>query len=213
MVEAKTTIPEFSLTVTADVESLVAMRKELNQKRQKEKLVEISFNALLIKLISSSLGRYPTVNSHFVNDEIVTYPDHNVSFAVQTERGLYTPVIPGVQQLGLSRIQEIYDQLIGLARDQKLTQEHLSGGTMTLTSLGSFGIEQFTAIIYPPQVASLAVGSIRTAPVAGENGDIRARKQMTLTLMCDHRVIDGVLGARYLTDLRESLQNPLAVLL
>ena len=154
-----------------------------------------------------ALMRHRDVNAHFAGDSVRIFPTANVGMAVATDRGLVVPVIRGAERLTLAEIAAARADLVSRARDAKLTQQDLEGGTFTVSNLGMYGVEQFVAVLNPPEVAILAVGAIEERPVvAGE--ELEFRPMMSLTLTCDHRAIDGSVAAEFLGTVRALLEEP-----
>jgi pyruvate dehydrogenase E2 component (dihydrolipoamide acetyltransferase) len=147
------------------------------------------------------------VNAHYVEETVRRFPTANVGMAVATDRGLVVPVIRGADRLALTEIAAARADLVARARDAKLQQTDLEGGTFTISNLGMYGVEQFVAVLNPPQVAILAVGAIEEEVVVVD-GDLEIRPRMSLTLTCDHRAIDGSVAAEFLGTVRELLEEP-----
>jgi pyruvate dehydrogenase E2 component (dihydrolipoamide acetyltransferase) len=173
---------------------------------------KFSVNDLIVFLVSRALRKHPNINSSWQNDYIAQYNSVHMGVAVALPAGLVTPVVRHADKLSLIQIAQKGRELIKLARDGKLQPEDYSGGTFTISNLGMSGIEEFTAIINPPQAAILAVGSTVATPVVGEDGDISVEQRMRVTLSCDHRVIDGAQGAEFLKTLKTFFEDPMACL-
>lgn len=206
--ESKYTNPHFYETIDIDMENAIEARNRLNEISE----VKISFNDIVVKACAVALRKHPYVNSSWMDDVIRQHGDVNVAVAVAIEEGLMTPVIKHADKKNLRQISTETRELAGLARDRKLQPEQMEGSTFTVSNLGMFGIEEFTAIINPPNVCILAVGTIRDVPVV-KNGEIVPGKRMKVTLSSDHRVVDGAKAADFLSTLRELLENPLSMLL
>ena len=206
--ESKYTNPHFYETIDIDMENAIAARNRLNEISD----VKISFNDIVVKACAVALRKHPYVNSSWMDDVIRQHGDVNVAVAVAIEEGLMTPVITHADKKNLRQISTETRELAGLARDRKLQPEQMEGSTFTVSNLGMFGIEEFTAIINPPNVCILAVGTIRDVPVV-KNGEVVPGKRMKVTLSSDHRVVDGAKAADFLSTLRELLENPLSMLL
>lgn len=206
--ESKYSSPHYYETIDIDVERLFAARKQLNEMIEGK----ISFNDIIIKACSIALRRHPMVNSSWQDDTILEHGDVNVAFAVAIDEGLITPVIRHTDQKGLQQIGEESKELAEKARNRSLEPEQMEGSTFTISNLGMFGIEQFTAIINPPNACILAVGAIRDVPVV-KDGDVVPGKRMKVTLSSDHRIVDGATAAEFLNTLQNLLQNPLGMLL
>ena len=206
--ESKFTNPHFYETIDIDMEAAIEARKGLNEMSD----VKISFNDIVVKACSVALRRHPAINSSWLDDVIRKHGDVNVAVAVAIDEGLMTPVIKHSDKKNLRQISAETRELAGLARDRKLQPEQMEGSTFTISNLGMFGIEEFTAIINPPNACILAVGAIRDVPVV-KNGEVVPGKRMKVTLSSDHRVVDGAKAAEFLNTLQKLLENPLAMLL
>lgn len=206
--ESKFTNPHFYETIDIDMEAAIEARKGLNEMSE----VKISFNDIVVKACSVALRRHPAINSSWLDDVIRKHGDVNVAVAVAIDEGLMTPVIKHSDKKNLRQISAETRELAGLARDRKLQPEQMEGSTFTISNLGMFGIEEFTAIINPPNACILAVGAIRDVPVV-KNGEVLPGKRMKVTLSSDHRVVDGAKAAEFLNTLQKLLENPLAMLL
>jgi len=205
--ESWQTVPHFYLERDINVKALVKWRTELNQRQA----VKITYTDLLVKVVAAALQQHPRLNAAWQNDQIVTNEAINVGLAVAVEDGLLVPVIHGSNQLGLSAIAERRATLVARAGDGKLQPTDMANGTFTISNLGMFGVERFNAIVNPPQAAILAVGAMvdRVVPV---DGKAKVRPMMTLTLSCDHRIVDGARAAQFLQTLTAYLENPLRLL-
>jgi pyruvate dehydrogenase E2 component (dihydrolipoamide acetyltransferase) len=162
---------------------------------------------VLTRVTASALMRHREVNAHYVDDEIRIHPNANVGIAVAAPQGLVVPVIRGAERLTIAEIARVRGAVVQRARDNKLRQEDLQDGTFTISNLGMFGVEQFIAVLNPPQVAILAVGATEDRVVV-RDGQFAAQPTMTLTLTCDHRAIDGAVGAEFLQTLAKSVEQP-----
>ena len=203
LVESKVTAPHFYLTVEADMKPAIAFRASANAAGD----VKISFNDIIVKAAALSLRRHPEVNATFTPEKIIQYGAVHVGVAVAIDDGLITPVIRNADLKGLAEISGETKELAGRAREKKLKPEEFTGGTITISNLGMYDVENFAAIINPPEGATLAVGSILEKPVV-ENGAIVVGKRMKMTLSCDHRVVDGAMGARFMQTLKRILEHP-----
>jgi pyruvate dehydrogenase E2 component (dihydrolipoamide acetyltransferase) len=212
LLQSKQTIPHFYLYSEVSMDRAVAFRDELNASVE-EGGVKISFNDLVIKVSAAALAKHPEVNAAFNQTSIRRHGEINIAVAVATEAGLYTPVLRNVDKLSLKQINGGVKLLAGKARDKKLTVAELSGSGFTISNLGMFGVDHFFAIINPPEAAILAVGAIQTKPVVNAAGQVVAGKTMGITLSCDHRVIDGAVGAKFLQTLKDLLEHPAKLLL
>lgn len=206
--ESKFTNPHFYETIDIDMEAAIAARESLNKVSD----MKISFNDIVVKACAAALRRHPAVNSSWLDDVIRKHGDVNVAVAVAIDEGLMTPVIRHADKKTLTQISAETRELAGLARDRKLQPEQMEGSTFTISNLGMFGIEEFTAIINPPNACILAVGAIRDVPVV-KNGAVVPGKRMKVTLSSDHRIVDGAKAAEFLNTLRQMIENPLSMLL
>lgn len=201
-------IPTFYLTAEIDMTRVGQLREQLVAQGDAFK---VSVNDIIIKAVAIALVRHPEVNAHWLGDSIVQYPTAHIGMAVATDDGLIVPVIRDAQTKGLGQIGKEARDLAKRARERKLAPAEFTGGTFSVSNLGMFGIDQFTAIINPPEAAILAVGATETKPV-WENGAFVPRQRMRVTLSCDHRVIDGAVGAKFLQTLRQLLESPMMML-
>lgn len=208
LAESKFTNPHFYETIDIDMERVVQARADLNEISEQK----ISFNDIVLKACAIALKKHPEVNSSWQGDTILQHGSVHVAFAVAIEEGLLTPVVRHTDQKGLQQISTESKELAALARDRKLQPEQMEGSTFTVSNLGMFGIEEFTAIINPPNSCILAVGTIRDVPVV-KNGEVVPGKRMKVTLSSDHRIVDGAKAAAFLSTLRNLMENPLGMLL
>ena len=205
MLESKQTVPHFYLTVDVDVKNLIAFRNELNEQRERK----ISFNDIIIKAIAMMLVKHPDCNVSYVDGSIRYYDAANVCLAVAIDGGLLTPAIRNCESKSIEEISDDAAVLVEKARNKKLRPRESMGGTFTLSNLGMFGIEEFIAIVNPPQAMILAVGAIREMPVVVDS-KITVGKRMKVTLSSDHRALDGAMAAEFLTDLKTVIEDPKA---
>jgi len=210
MVESKSQIPHFYLTVEVDMTEAVALREKLNS--YDETLPKISFNDMVVKAAGKALVKVPQVNAAFVNDKIQPGNGVHVGIAVALDDGLIVPVIRDADKISLRTLAQTAKDLAKKARDKKLQPAEYSGGTFTVSNLGAFGVENFTAIIDPAQGAILAVSSIVKKPVVLDDDSIVVRHRMNLTFSGDHRVMDGASGAKFAQELKRLLQNPISLM-
>jgi pyruvate dehydrogenase E2 component (dihydrolipoamide acetyltransferase) len=212
--ESARSIPHFYVTAVADAENLVHLRTELNAQLVEAGRPKISINDLLIRACALALREHPLVNASYIDDasgEMLVHHRVNVGVAVASGNGLVVPVIENADQKTVSRLGAETRHLVSLANAKKLTAEQMSGGTFTISNLGMFGVEQFTAIINPPEGAILAVGgTAREAVVVGD--EILPRHRMHYTLSADHRIIDGALAAQFLQTLTGLIENPWTII-
>jgi pyruvate dehydrogenase E2 component (dihydrolipoyllysine-residue acetyltransferase) len=192
--------PAFQITMSADMTRALALRERLREDG-------VTVTDLLVKLAAIALLRHRELNAHFAGDELRIFPNAHVGLAVATERGLLVPVLREAERKPLTELAVERKQLVDRAREGKLVQEDLEGGTFTISNLGMYGVEQFVAVLNPPQAAILAVGGIEQRPVL-EEGELVPRPLMSLTLTCDHRAVDGSNASEFLRDLKALLEEP-----
>jgi pyruvate dehydrogenase E2 component (dihydrolipoamide acetyltransferase) len=209
LLASKTQIPHFYLTIEIDAAPMMAFRKEYIAASGGK----ITFNDIALSAVARAAMQKPKVNAAFAGDAIIEYGSVNLSVAIAVEDGLVTPVIRDAQNLSLQQISAAVKDLALRARDKKLKPDEYAGGTITVSNLGSYGIEQFCAIVNPPQAAILAVGAIVKKPVVNERDEIEIGHRMSITLSGDHRVVDGAVAAEYMTVLRKLLESPALLLL
>jgi pyruvate dehydrogenase E2 component (dihydrolipoamide acetyltransferase) len=214
LLESKTQIPHFYLEIEIDAKPLIDLRTQLNDTLGKlQPPVKLSFNDFVLKAAAEAVRRVPAVNASFEGDSIRQFGDVSLSFAVAIAEGLITPIIREAQNKSLVQISGEAKSLAAKAKDGKLKPEEFQGGTFTVSNLGMLGIDRFSAIINPPQAAILAVGNIVKQPVVGPGDSIVVGHRQSITLSCDHRVVDGAVGAAYLKELRDLLEKPALLLL
>ncbi len=206
--ESKFSAPHFYLTLDIDMDNAIEARKKINAVAEQK----ISFNDFVIKAAAVALKQHPTINSSWAGDTIRRNHDVNIGMAVAVDEGLLVPVIRHADQKGLATINKEAKEFAGKARDKKLQPEEWEGNTFTISNLGMFGIEEFTAIINAPDACILAVGGIKQVPVV-KDGAVVPGNVMKVTLSCDHRVVDGASGAAFLQTFKGILENPLNMLL
>jgi pyruvate dehydrogenase E2 component (dihydrolipoyllysine-residue acetyltransferase) len=199
------TVPVFQLTIDVDMERAVALRAQLVERAGDG--AKPTLSDVLTKVCASALMRHRALNAHFAEDGIQRFPTANVGIAVAAPQGLVVPVIKNADSLTIQQIANARADVVGRARDNKLRAEDLSGGTFTISNLGMFGVQQFVAVLNPPQAAILAIGSVEERPAA-RDGQVVPRPLMTVTLTCDHRSVDGADGARFLEDVKAFLEEP-----
>ena len=212
LVAAKNEAPHFYLTVSADVSGLVEWRTRLNAEAGKSGAQKVSLNDLVILGVSRALVRHPMVNASWQGDTIIQHHAAHICVAVALPQGLVTPVIRNAHLLGLRDIARQVSELAAKAKDGKLTNDDYAGGTFSISNLGMFGIEEFTAIINPPQAAILAVGAAVPTPWVDAKGQMVVQQRMRMTLSCDHRVVDGAMGAQFLKTLVGFIEDPMQLL-
>jgi pyruvate dehydrogenase E2 component (dihydrolipoamide acetyltransferase) len=198
--------PVFQLQVSSDMTAVLEVRAALVD-RLREGETKPTVNDVLTKLVAVALVRHPAVNAHFAGDRIVRFPNAHVGIAVAAPNGLVVPVVRDADRRTIAEIAAARAELVGRARDGKLRREDLEDATFTISNLGMFGIDQFTAVLNPPQAAILAVGQVSEQPVV-EDGELVARPVAHFTLTCDHRAVDGADGAEFLQTLKELLRLP-----
>jgi len=198
-------VPTFYLTAEFDVERLSEMRKAMAELGDDYK---VSVNDIVLKAVATALAQHPEVNAHWLGDKIRQFARVHLGMAVAIDDGLITPVIFDADRKRLRDIAHEARELAGRARERKLKPEEYTGSTFSVSNLGMFGIDQFTAIINPPEAGILAIGAAESKPVAID-GAVTVRRRMRVTMSCDHRVIDGATGAKFLVTLRRLIENPL----
>jgi pyruvate dehydrogenase E2 component (dihydrolipoamide acetyltransferase) len=211
LLAGKNEAPHFYLTVSADMTRMNDWRARLNKDAEKTGL-KVSVNDLVIMAVAKALVKHPDVNASWQGDSIIEYGNVHVAMAVALPTGLVTPVIRHADQLQIRDIAQTSRELATKAKDGKLANEDYSGGTFTISNLGMLGIEEFTAIINPPQAAILAVGATIPTPAVDAKGQVVVQPRMKMTMSCDHRVIDGAMGAQFLQTLVSYLEDPLNML-
>ena len=213
LLTSKTTIPHFYLHIEVDAGPLMKARAALNAVTEASGGPKFTVNDFILKAVVSAAVKVPAVNASFAGDAIIQYGSVNLSIAVAVEDGLVTPVIRDAQKKSLRDISESVKDLASRARGKKLKPEEYAGGTITVSNLGAYGIESFSAIINPPQAMILAIGAIVKKPIVNDEGQIVAGQRMSVGLSADHRVVDGAVGATYLAELRMLIENPTLMLL
>jgi pyruvate dehydrogenase E2 component (dihydrolipoamide acetyltransferase) len=201
-------VPTFYLTVEIDMGEAMALRARINE-RFKDQGIKTSPNDMVIKAVSMALRKHPFVNAAWTGDSIHLYEQVHIGVAVAIEEGLITPVVRDADRKGVTEIAAEVKELAGRAREKKLKPEEFTGSTFSISNLGMFGIEEFTAIINPPEAAILAVGAVGPKVVVDDEGNMAIRQRMRVTLSCDHRVIDGATGAQFLQTLKQYLEEPM----
>jgi pyruvate dehydrogenase E2 component (dihydrolipoamide acetyltransferase) len=199
-------IPHFSVSVAIDMGTAESLYRGF-----REAGVSLTINDMIVKSAAMALQKFPNLNAAFTDDGVISHPEINIGIAVSVEGGLLVPVVKGCSGLSLKEIAVKSRELIARARGGKITETDISGGTFSVSNLGMFGVETFSAVIYPSQAAILAVAAIRDTVVA-EDGRFDQARVMTVTLSADHRLVDGVDAARFLAELRKVLENPAMML-
>jgi pyruvate dehydrogenase E2 component (dihydrolipoamide acetyltransferase) len=190
----------------------MAARAELKAAGEENDMSKITVNDFVLKAAVEAAVKVPKVNASFDGDTLVQYADVDLGIAVAIEDGLLTPVIRAAQSKSLREISASAKDLASRARNKRMKPEEFQGGTFTVSNLGGMGIDSFSAVINPPQGFILAIGAVRKVPVIDNAGEIVNGQRMSITMSCDHRVIDGALGAQYLKELRHLLENPALLL-
>jgi pyruvate dehydrogenase E2 component (dihydrolipoamide acetyltransferase) len=210
LVESIGPVPHFVLTIDVDMTRAVAARETVNA-MLKEEGVKVSFNDIVLRSVAAALVRHPACNAHWGGDHVRQFNRVHLGVAVAVEDGLITPVIRDAHLKGLAEIAVEVRELAGRAREKKLKPDEYTGGTFSVSNLGMFGIEEFTAVINPPEAGILAVGALEERAVV-EAGQVKVAPRMKITMSCDHRVIDGATGSAFLRTLKVILEEPLAAL-
>jgi pyruvate dehydrogenase E2 component (dihydrolipoamide acetyltransferase) len=209
LAESTGPIPHFYLTADYDVTNLISIRQQMVEVTE----TKVSLNDFLIRAIALALRQHPNINASWGDDAITQHGDIHVGVAVATPEGLITPVIRNADQKSVSEIATEVRALAEKAKNRKLKPEEYQGSTFTISNLGAWGIEEFTAIINPPNAAILAIGTAEARPVADANRQIVVRDRMKVTMSCDHRIIDGATGAEFLKTLRQYVEQPLRIVI
>jgi pyruvate dehydrogenase E2 component (dihydrolipoamide acetyltransferase) len=211
--ESKTTIPHFYLQAEIDAEPLATLRQAINAAAEPAGLGKLTVNDFILKATAVAATRVPLANAAFAGDSIIQFAGVQLACAVAVEEGLVTPVIREAQKKSISQISAAVKDLAARARSKKLKPEEYQGGTITVSNLGSYGVEQFYAIINPPQSVIVSVGAIVKKPVLNAAGQIVPGQRIVLGVSCDHRVVDGAVGAQFLAELKRFLETPTLLLL
>jgi pyruvate dehydrogenase E2 component (dihydrolipoamide acetyltransferase) len=208
LVESLGPVPHFYLTIDVNAGPLMEAREELKSAGEGADAAKITVNDFVLKAAVMAAVKVPRVNASFDNDAIVQYADIDLGVAVAIEDGLLTPVIRAAQDKSLREISALAKDLAHRARNKRMKPEEFQGGTFTVSNLGGMGIDSFSAVINPPQGFILAVGKVTKTPIVDDCDQVKIGHRMSITMSCDHRVIDGALGAEYLKELRHLLENP-----
>jgi pyruvate dehydrogenase E2 component (dihydrolipoamide acetyltransferase) len=196
-------IPVYQLVLSVDMD---AVNQLLERRRELDPEARVTVTDVLVKVCAAALMRHREVNVQFTEEELLVFPYANIGIAVATERGLMVPVIQGAEHLSLAEVAAARADIVGRAREGGLRLEDLEGGTFTISNLGMFGLDQFTAVLNPPQAAILAVGASSERAVV-RDGQVVARPTMTMTLSCDHRAVDGAPAAEFLETVKAMLED------
>ncbi len=208
MAESRATVPDFELRCEVDMSRAVALREQLREISDPPP----SYNDFIVKAAALALREFPRVNGAYVDARFETYSRVNVGIAVAAEDALVVPTIFDADTKSLAEIAARARELAARVRDGSISPSDLGGGTFSISNLGMYGLDSFSAVINPPQASILAVGSLKPRPVVDDTGAVVARPTINLTLACDHRILYGADGARFLARLRDLLQTPLALL-
>jgi len=212
LLASKTQIPHFYLHIEVDAAPIMDLRKQLNAVAESNGHGKITINDFVLLAAARAAAANPKVNATFAGDAIIQFRSVNLAVAVAVEDGLVTPVVKDAQDMTLRQISDAVKELAARARNKKLKPEDYQGGTITVSNLGAYGVERFAAIINPPQAAILAIGAIQKKPVVNERDEIVPGQRMSISLSCDHRVVDGAVGAEYVGHVRRLLENPALML-
>lgn len=216
LLASKTQIPHFYLNLEVDAGALMAFRKQVNASSEsggEGTGNKYTVNDFILRAAVQACKEVPEVNASFDGDAVVFFKSVHLAVAVALDEGLVTPVVRDAQSLSLLEISQTVKELAGRARNKKLKPEEMQGGTITVSNLGAYGIDHFDAIINPPQAVILAIGAIKARPVVNEKGELAVGQRMWVGMSCDHRVVDGAIGARYLAALQRYLENPALMLI
>ena len=209
---SKTTIPHFYLHLEVDAAPLISLRKQVNEQAERTHGNKYSVNDFILKAVINAAQAVPAVNASFAGDHIVKFKHVGLSVAVAIEDGLVTPVIKEAENKSLLELSRMVKDFAVRAKDKKLKPDEFDGGTITVSSLGAWGIESFDAIVNPPQAAILSIGAVLEKPVV-KNGQVVPGLRMNLGLSCDHRVIDGAIAAQFLVEVRKLIEKPVLMLM
>ena len=212
LLASKTQIPHFYLQAEVDAAPMMQFRAHLNQTSEQATGNKYTVNDFILKAVICAAKAVPAVNAAWDGDAIIKYKSIGLSVAVAVEDGLVTPVIKQAEKKTLLELSQTVKDIAGRAKNKKLTPDDFAGGTITVSNLGAYGIDQFAAIINPPQAAILSIGSIRNTPVVNDNGQVVAGQRMWVGLSGDHRVVDGAVAATFLAEMRKLLENPALML-
>jgi pyruvate dehydrogenase E2 component (dihydrolipoamide acetyltransferase) len=208
--ESMFSAPHFYLKITALSDELLDTREKINQGLKDDK---ISFNAYLIKIAAEAIRKHPVINSSWMETKIIQHGSIDIGLAVALDDGLVTPIVRNCGNKGIREIDQELKTLIQKAKSGKISLDEITGATFTISNLGSFDIDEFTAIINPPGAAILAVGKVNKEPVVNDQDQIEIRRTIRFTLSCDHRIIDGSAGALFLNTFKKAIEQPLSILL
>jgi pyruvate dehydrogenase E2 component (dihydrolipoamide acetyltransferase) len=216
LTESKQTVPHFYATVDCDIDALLDLRREINDS---DEALRVSVNDFIIRAVALALGEVPAANASWSDEGMNLYGAADVSVAVATDGGLITPIVRSAEKKGIAAISAEVKELAARAKDGKLAPEEYQGGTFTISNMGMMGVREFAAVINPPQACILAVGAgeervvVRKRADGSGDGEIGSATLMTCTLSCDHRAVDGVVGAQFLAAYKELIQHPIRLIL
>ena len=213
LLTSKSTIPHFYLNIEVDAEPMLKLRSDLNLAFEVEKGIKLTVNDFVLQAVIRAAIKVPAVNASFDGDAVIQYGGVHLSVAVAVEDGLVTPVVRDAQNKSIYQVSSAVKDLATRARSKKLKPDEYQGGTVTVSNLGAYGVESFSAIINPPQAMIVSVGAIVKKPVVGPGDQIVAGQRMNIGLSADHRVVDGAIGAQYLAELRKFIESPALLLL
>ncbi|MBV8640863.1 MAG: pyruvate dehydrogenase complex dihydrolipoamide acetyltransferase [Verrucomicrobia bacterium] len=213
LLQSKTTIPHFYLQAEIDAEPLTTLRQQINAATEAAGLGKLTVNDFILKATAMAALRVPLANAAFDGDSIIQFPTVQLACAVAVEEGLVTPVIREAEKKTIGQISTEVKDLAARARSKKLKPEEYQGGTITVSNLGAYGVEQFFAIINPPQAVIVSVGTILKKPVINAAGEVVPGQRIILGISCDHRVVDGAVGAQFLSELKKLLETPALMLI
>jgi pyruvate dehydrogenase E2 component (dihydrolipoamide acetyltransferase) len=213
LLESKTTIPHFYLQSQIDAEPMMKLRHQINRAAEAAGLAKLTVNDFILKATAVAATRVPLANAAFNGDSIIQFANVQLACAVAVDEGLVTPVIREAQRKSISQLSAEIKDLAARARTKKLKPEEYQGGTITVSNLGSYGVEQFYAIINPPQAVIVSVGAIVSTPVINPAGEVVPGQRIILGVSCDHRVVDGAIGAQFLGELKKLLETPALMLI
>lgn len=213
LLQSKQTIPHYYVTVDCTVDGMLGMRALINKRANGE--YKISVNDFIIKAAAAALRKVPEVNSQWMGDKIRMFHTADISIAVQTEKGLITPIVKDADRKGLREISTEVKELATKAKENTLAPEEFMGGTFTISNLGMFGVNSFSAIVNPPQAAILAVGASekRVVPDDTTESGFSTKTILTVTMSCDHRVVDGAVGAQWLQEFKKCIEDPVNIIM
>ena len=214
LLEAKNSAPHFYLEVSCNMDQALSWREHLNKdsRVKEDPNFKVSVNDILIYVVARALAKHPQINSSWDQSQIILHGNINIAVAVALESGLVTPVVEHADQKSIWEIATSSKNLVKKAKNNQLQPQEYSSGTFSISNLGMTRIEKFTAIINPPQSAIIAIGRVKKQPVVTNNNEIKIQNQMTMTLSCDHRVIDGMVGSQFLNTLCSYLEEPALML-